>query len=60
WFAWLYDAVLTLRRKAAALVDPIKQRIREIVSDVLGGNTRGWSARLVRQITRFRRSVQAR
>ncbi|GLH76848.1 hypothetical protein SSBR45G_17560 [Bradyrhizobium sp. SSBR45G] len=58
WFAWLYETVLTLRRKAAALVDPIKQRAREILRDMLGGTSRGWSARMVRQIMRFRRSVQ--
>jgi hypothetical protein len=57
WFAWLYEAVLALRLKAAALVDPIRQRIREII----GGNGDGWSARMLRLIMRFRRSVhQAR
>ncbi|MGY3448902.1 hypothetical protein ACVILH_001244 [Bradyrhizobium sp. USDA 4353] len=60
WFAWLYEAVLTLRRKAAELVDPVKQRIREVISDLLRANTSGWSSRVVRQILRFRRSVQAR
>ncbi|MGJ4880177.1 MULTISPECIES: hypothetical protein [unclassified Bradyrhizobium] len=54
WFAWLYEAVLALRRKAAALVDPIKQRIREIIH----GNADGWSSRVLRVIMRFRRSVQ--
>ncbi|MGJ4927715.1 hypothetical protein ACQR1I_20905 [Bradyrhizobium sp. HKCCYLS2038] len=58
WFAWLYDNVLALRSKAAALVDPIKQRVREVVGDLLRGNTRGWSVRVLRQIQRFRRSVQ--
>ena len=57
WFAWLYQAVLALRLKAAALVDPIKQRVREII----GGNGDGWSARMLRLIMRFRKSVhQAR
>ncbi len=57
WFEWLYEAVLALRLKAAALVDPIKQRIREIIR----GNADGWSARVLRLIMRFRRSVhQAR
>lgn len=60
WFAWLYEAVLTLRRKAAELVDPIKQRARGILNDLIGGNTGGWSSRVIRQIMRFRRSVQAR
>jgi len=57
WFERLYEAVLALRLKAAALVDPIKQRIREIIA----GNGDGWSARVLRLIMRFRRSVhQAR
>ncbi|CCD83950.1 conserved membrane protein of unknown function [Bradyrhizobium sp. ORS 285] len=60
WFAWLYESVLTLRRKAAELVDPIKLRIREVISDLFRANTNGWSSRVVRQILRFRRSVQAR
>ncbi|BAM86434.1 conserved membrane hypothetical protein [Bradyrhizobium oligotrophicum S58] len=58
WFAWLYDNVLALRRKAAALVDPVKQRVRDVVGDLLRSNTRGWSIRVLRQIQRFRRSVQ--
>jgi hypothetical protein len=56
WFEWLYQFILMLRAKAAELVDPIKARIREFVH----GNGDGWSARLVRLIMRFRRSVQAR
>ncbi len=56
WFEWLYQSILALRAKAAELVDPIKARIREFVH----GNGDGWSARLVRLIMRFRRSVQAR
>src|SRR3954469_21518444 len=39
WFETLYESVLTLRSKAAALVDPIKLRIKE----VLGGAGDGWS-----------------
>ena len=56
WFAWLYEFVMMLRAKAAALVDPIKARIRELI----GGNGDGWSSRFLRLIMRFRRSVQAR
>ena len=56
WFEWLYEFVLALRAKAAELVDPIKQRIREIIR----GRGDGWSARFLRLIMRFRRSVQAR
>jgi len=54
WFEKLYQFILMLRNKAKALVEPIKQRIREI----LGGNGEGWSARTLRLIQRFRRSVR--
>ena len=57
WFETLYEFVLRMRAKAAELVDPIKQRILEI----LRGDGNGWSARTFRLIARFRRSVhQAR
>ena len=57
WFKRLYDFIMLMRAKAAAMVAPIKQRIREI----LQGNGNGWSARTFRLIARFRRSVhQAR
>src|SRR3981081_4612823 len=52
WFEKLYDFVMALRAKAAALVDPIKLRIKEI----LGGAGDGWSARMLRLIQRFRKS----
>ena len=53
WFAWLYDFIMRLRAKAVELVNPIKQRIREI----LAGNGDGWSSRTLRLIQRFRKSV---
>jgi hypothetical protein len=53
WFEKLYEFVLMLRAKATALVDPIKRRIREI----LRGDGEGWSARTLRLIQRFRKSV---
>ncbi len=53
WFEKLYEFVLALRAKAAALVDPIKLRIREI----LRGDGDGWSSRTLRLIQRFRKSV---
>jgi hypothetical protein len=57
WFEKLYEFVLALRARCHALVDPIKQRIRE----ALGGAGEGWSARTLRLIQRFRKSVhQAR
>ncbi len=53
WFERIYDFVLKLRAKAAELVDPIKRRIRELIS----GNGEGWSSRTLRLIQRFRKSV---
>ena len=53
WFERLYETVLALRAKAAALVDPIKRRIVEM----LRGDGVGWSARMLRLIQRFRKSV---
>lgn len=53
WFKKLYELVLTLRAKAAALVNPIKLRIRE----ALRGDGDGWSARTLRIIQRFRKGV---
>ena len=53
WFERLYEFVLALRAKATALVDPIKQRILEI----LRGNGDRWSSRMLRLIQRFRKSV---
>jgi hypothetical protein len=54
WFAKLYTCVLALRTKANELVDPVKQRI----NDLLSGAGTGWSARTLRLIQRFRRSVR--
>ena len=51
WFESLYDFVIELRAKAAALVDPIKLRIKEAF------NGAGWSSRMLRLIQRFRKSV---
>jgi hypothetical protein len=53
WFETLYEFVMTLRAKATALVDPIKQRIK----DALRGDGTGWSSRTLRLIQRFRKSV---
>ena len=53
WFEKLYEFIMAMRAKAAALVDPIKQRIREI----LRGDGDGWSSRTLRLIQRFRKSV---
>jgi hypothetical protein len=53
WFEKLYEFVIALRARAATLVDPIKQRILEI----LRGNGDSWSSRMLRLIQRFRKSV---
>jgi len=53
WFERLYEFILMIRAKAKSLVEPIKQRIREL----LHGDGDGWSARTLRLIARFRRSV---
>jgi hypothetical protein len=53
WFERLYEFVIGLRAKAAALVDPIKQRIQ----DILRGDGDRWSSRMLRLIQRFRKSV---
>jgi len=53
WFERLYEFVIGLRAKAVALVDPIKQRIVEI----LRGDGDRWSSRILRLIQRFRKSV---
>jgi hypothetical protein len=54
WFERLYEFILALRAKANALVDPIKLRIKH----ALGGAGDGWSARVLRLIQRFRKSVR--
>ena len=53
WFEKLYEFVLALRARAMALVEPVKQRIL----DMLRGNGEGWSSRMLRLIQRFRKSV---
>lgn len=53
WFEQLYELVLRLRAKATELVEPVKLRIRELIS----GNGESWSARTLRLIQRFRKSV---
>jgi hypothetical protein len=54
WFERLYELVLKLRAKASELVDPVKRRIRDLVT----GNGEGWSSRTLRLIQRFRKSVR--
>jgi hypothetical protein len=57
WFEKLYEFVMAMRAKAKALVEPVKARIVE----ALRGSGESWSARTLRLIQRFRKSVhQAR
>jgi hypothetical protein len=53
WFRKTYEFIMAMRAKAAALVQPIKQCIREM----LRGDGDGWSSRTLRLIARFRKSV---
>jgi hypothetical protein len=53
WFEKLYDFIMMIRARAKAMVEPIKARIR----DIIAGEGDGWSARTLRLIQRFRRSV---
>jgi hypothetical protein len=54
WFEKLYEFVLMLRAKCTALVDPLKARIK----DMLTPAGEGWSGRTLRLIQRFRKSVR--
>jgi hypothetical protein len=54
WFRKIYDFINDLRRRAAALVEPVKLRVREI----LQGSGDGWASRMLRLIQRFRKSVR--
>jgi hypothetical protein len=54
WFERLYELVLRLRAKATEIVEPVKRRIKELIS----GNGEGWSSRTLRLIQRFRKSVR--
>ncbi len=57
WFEKLYEFVMALRARAKEIVEPVKARILELVR----GDGEGWSARTLRLIQRFRKSVhQAR
>jgi hypothetical protein len=53
WFETIYEFIMELRTKANALVDPIRSRIK----DALRGEGSNWSARTLRLIQRFRKSV---
>lgn len=53
WFKKVYLFIMMLRARAAALVEPVKRKIR----DMLRGDGEGWSARTLRLIQRFRKRV---
>ncbi|MEA2831749.1 MAG: hypothetical protein QOF22_2497 [Bradyrhizobium sp.] len=52
WFETLYEFVIALRAKAAAVVEPIQRRIKEALRA-----DDGRSSRVLRLIQRFRKSV---
>ena len=54
WFEVMYEFIIGLRAKATALVEPVKQQIKE----AFGGGGAGWSSRMLRLIQRFRKSVR--
>jgi hypothetical protein len=54
WFKKLYEFVLALRAKANELVAPTMSRIKA----ALQGDGHGWSARTLKLIQRFRKSVR--
>jgi hypothetical protein len=54
WFEKVYTFVLMLRAKCAELVDPVRRRIKQMLT----GSGEGWSARTLRLIRRFRKSVR--
>ena len=57
WFEKLYEFIMALRARAKEIVEPVKARILDLVR----GDGEGWSARTLRLIQRFRKSVhQAR
>ncbi len=59
WFEKLYEFIMALREKAKAVVEPVKQRIANMLRG--DGDRDGWSVRTLRLIQRFRRGVhQAR
>ena len=53
WFKNIYEFIMMLRARAAALVEPVKRRIAEM----LRGDGEGWSGRMLRLIQRFRKRV---
>ena len=53
WFKKVYEFIMALRARAAALVEPVKRRIAEM----LRGDGEGWSGRMLRLIQRFRKRV---
>ena len=54
WFRKLYDLVTDVRRRARALVEPIRSRVRDVFQFGAGG----WSSRMLRLIQRYRRRVR--
>ncbi|CAN7748601.1 hypothetical protein LJR220_002277 [Bradyrhizobium sp. LjRoot220] len=53
WFKTIYEFIMALRARAAALVAPVKRRIAEM----LRGDSEGGSSRMLRLIQRYRKRV---
>src|ERR1700758_1179199 len=53
WFERLYEFIIDLREKARAMVEPVKQRM----VNLLRGDGDSWSVRTLRLIQRFRKGV---
>ena len=59
WFRWLYELMLFWLEKAHALVDPIKERIRQRLRRLIWLAKPGRPSRFFRHIARIRRRVFA-
>jgi hypothetical protein len=59
WFRWLYATMLVWLAKAHALVDPIKQRIKQQLRRLIWLMKPGRPSRFLRRIARIRRRAFA-
>ena len=59
WFRWLYELMLSWLEKAHALVDPIKQRIKQQLRRLIWLAKPGRPSRFFRRIARLRRRAFA-
>ena len=59
WFRWLYETMLVWLAKAHALVDPIKQRIKQQLRRLIWLMKPGRPSRFLRRVARIRRRAFA-